>query len=299
MQPIGTMPGVNRLSLGALLQVAQEAVQLTIPVLALFPCLEPHQRDDKASQALDENGLIPRAVRLLKAHFPQLGIMCDAALDPYTSHAHDGLLDPETGHILNDETVSLLCQQALIAAQSGCDIIAPSDMMDGRIGCIRHALDAQGLSKVCLCSYAVKYATSLYGPFRDALHANGLLRSDKKSYQMSPNQLYEPLREAFLDIQEGADMLIVKPSLFTFDILWRVKTEFGLPTIAYQVSGEYATIAAAIGHSIVDKETILEEYMLSVKRAGADAVVTYFAPDIARMVHKNIHKSQVETIICS
>jgi porphobilinogen synthase len=284
--PIPSMPQVSRLSKKGLLDAAERAVNLGIPAIALFPCLQGEQRNVTASHAYDEQSLICRRVRLLKEHFPQLGIMCDVALDPFTSHGHDGLLDEKTGAILNDQTVDVLVQQALAQARAGCDILAPSDMMDGRVGRIRQALENEGFHDICIMSYAAKYASALYAPFRQALFADKLLKSDKKTYQMSPSQRFEPLREVALDIQEGADMVIVKPSLFYLDIVWRIKEAFGLPTLAYQVSGEYAMMASAFENGLLHKEATLIECMTSLKRAGADAVVTNFAPQMAELLEK-------------
>ncbi len=279
---ISSMPGVARLSIDELVAEAQEVASLGINAMAIFPCLEQSEKDERGTQALDADNLICRAVRALKDSCPQVGIICDVALDPFTSHAHDGLL--HDGRILNDETIDVLCQQALIQARAGCDVIAPSDMMDGRIGAIRRYLDQHGFENVMIMAYAAKYASGFYGPFRDALNNKGLLKGDKKTYQMDPANTDEALREVALDIAEGADMVMVKPGLPYLDILARVKQEFAMPTFAYQVSGEYAMMRAAADHGWVDGNRVMMESLLCFKRAGADGILTYAAKDVAKLL---------------
>jgi porphobilinogen synthase len=262
--------------------VAEKAAKAGIPVLALFPVIDAAKKTPDGREAANPDGLVPKVVQTLKQHFPELGVMTDVALDPYTSHGQDGLIDEE-GRILNDETVEVLVAQSLMQAQAGVDIVAPSDMQDGRIGAIRHALEAKGLIHTRIMSYAAKYASSYYGPFRDAVGSAGNLgKSDKKTYQMDPANTNEALREVALDIQEGADMVMVKPGMPYLDIVYRVKQEFGMPTFAYQVSGEYAMLKAAAANGWLDERKTVLEAMLAFKRAGADGVLTYFAPDIAR-----------------
>src|SRR5277367_3617749 len=277
--PVASMPGVERLSVDEAVRAAERAAKLTIPCLALFPYTEPHRRDDAGSEALNPDNLVCRAIRAIKKEVPELGILCDVALDPYTSHGHDGLL--RDGVILNDETVAVLVKQALVEAEAGCDIIAPSDMMDGRVGAIRSGLDAAGFHDVQIMAYAAKYASAFYGPFRDAVGSNATLVGDKRTYQMDPANTDEALREVELDIAEGADMIMVKPGLPYLDILARVKGAFGMPTFAYQVSGEYAMIMAAAGNGWLDGDKAMTESLIAFKRAGADGVLTYFAPRVA------------------
>ncbi|ETR75386.1 delta-aminolevulinic acid dehydratase [Afipia sp. P52-10] len=277
--PIPSMPGVERLSVDQVVRAAERAVRLSIPCIALFPYTDPSLRDETGSEALNDNNLVCRAIRAVKKEFPDIGVLCDAALDPYTSHGHDGLV--RDGIILNDETVALLVEQSLLQAHAGCDIIAPSDMMDGRIGAIRTALDDDELTDVQIMSYAAKYASSFYGPFRDAVGSSKTLVGDKRTYQMDPANTDEALREVELDIAEGADMVMVKPGMPYLDVLKRVKDTFGLPTFAYQVSGEYAMIMAAAANGWIDGERAMFESLTSFKRAGADGVLTYFAPDVA------------------
>jgi len=278
-EPVASMPGVERYSVDESLRAAEQAMKLKIPALALFPNTDPALRDAAGSEALNPNNLVCRALTAIKREFPDLGLAADVALDPYTSHGHDGLL--EGSKILNDETVAVLVDQALVLANAGADVVAPSDMMDGRVGAIRKALDANGHVEVQILSYAAKYASCFYGPFRDAVGSNATLIGDKRTYQMDPANGDEALREAALDVEEGADMLMVKPGLPYLDILWRVKEAFGLPTLVYQVSGEYAMIEAAAQNGWIDGEKAMMESLLAFKRAGADAVLTYFAPRAA------------------
>lgn len=284
--PVASMPGVERLSLDLLLPVAEECVKLGIPVLALFPSIDAALKTPDGKEALNPDGLIPRVVRKLKAEFPDLGVMTDVALDPYTSHGQDGLLD-DTGYILNDETVELLVGQALTHAQAGVDMVAPSDMMDGRIGAIREALEAHGQIYTRIMAYSAKYASAFYGPFRDAVgSAANLGRSNKNVYQMDPANTDEALREVALDLAEGADMVMVKPGMPYLDVVHRVKDEFKVPTFAYQVSGEYAMLKAAAANGWLDHDKVMMESLLAFKRAGADGVLTYFALDAARLLAK-------------
>jgi len=285
-QAVVSMPGVERLSVDLLLPVAEQCVALGIPVMALFPVIAAELKTPDGREALNAKGLIPRAVRELKSRFPGLGIMTDVALDPFTSHGQDGLLD-ETGYILNDETVKVLVQQALVQAEAGVDIVAPSDMMDGRIGAIRNALEAEGRIHTRIMAYSAKYASAFYGPFRDAVgSASNLGKSNKKVYQMDPANSDEALREVAMDIAEGADMVMVKPGLPYLDIVRRVKDEFRMPTFAYQVSGEYAMLQAAAQNGWLDREAAMMETLLAFRRAGADGVLTYFAMDAARVLRR-------------
>ena len=281
-ESVASMPGVDRVSLDLLLHVAEECVQLGIPVMALFPVISSNLKTPDGKEATNPIGLIPHVVSTLKKHFPNLGIMTDVALDPYTSHGQDGLLD-ETGYILNDITVEVLTQQALTQANAGVDIVAPSDMMDGRIGAIRNALEEHGHIHTRIMAYSAKYASAFYGPFRDAVgSAANLGKSDKKTYQMDPGNTDEALREVGLDIAEGADMVMVKPGMPYLDIVRRVKDEFKVPTFAYQVSGEYAMIKAAAQNGWLDHDAVMMESLLAFKRAGADGILTYFAMDAAK-----------------
>ncbi|MBP6598380.1 MAG: porphobilinogen synthase [Giesbergeria sp.] len=285
-QAVPSMPGVDRLSLDLLLPVAEECVRLGIPVLALFPSIDPALKSPDGKEALNPDGLIPRVVRALKAEFPELGIMTDVALDPYTSHGQDGLLD-ETGYILNDDTVQVLTGQAINHAVAGVDIVAPSDMMDGRIGSIRAALEQHGYLHTRIMAYSAKYASAFYGPFRDAVGTRGALgKADKNCYQMDPGNSDEALREVALDIAEGADMVMVKPGMPYLDVVRRVKDEFKVPTFAYQVSGEYAMLKAAAQNGWLDHDAVMMESLLAFKRAGADGVLTYFALEVARLLRK-------------
>jgi porphobilinogen synthase len=283
-QEVASMPGVLRRTVDHLLPVAEECLALGIGVLALFPVIEPAQKTEDGREALNPEGLIPRAVRELKSRFPSLGLLTDVALDPYTTHGQDGLIDA-SGYILNDETVSVLRQQALLQAHAGVDIVAPSDMMDGRIGAIRQALEAAGLIHTKIMAYSAKYASAFYGPFRDAVGSKAQLgRSDKKVYQMDPANSDEALREVALDLAEGADMVMVKPGMPYLDIVRRVKDEFGVPTFAYQVSGEYAMLKAAAANGWLDHDAAMMESLLAFRRAGADGVLSYFALDAARLL---------------
>lgn len=282
--PVPSMPGVERLSLDLLLPVAEECVALGIPVMALFPVIDPSLKTPDGAEAFNPDGLVPRVVGELKKRFPELGVMTDVALDPYTSHGQDGLLD-DTGYILNDETVAVLTRQALAQAEAGVDIVAPSDMMDGRIASIRQALEQAGRIHTRIMAYSAKYASAFYGPFRDAVgSAANLGKSNKKVYQMDPANTDEALREVAMDIAEGADMVMVKPGMPYLDVVRRVKDEFRVPTFAYQVSGEYAMLKAAAQNGWLDHDAVMMESLLAFKRAGADGVLTYFARDAARLL---------------
>lgn len=283
-QTVASMPGVERLSVDLLFHVAQDCVSLGVPAMALFPVIDPKLKTPDGREALNPDGLVPRVVRALKARFPQLGLLTDVALDPFTTHGQDGLID-DTGYILNDETVAVLSQQALVQAEAGVDIVAPSDMMDGRIGEIRNTLETAGLIHTRIMAYSAKYASAFYGPFRDAVGTKGNLgKSDKKVYQMDPANTDEALREVALDLAEGADMVMVKPGLPYLDIVRRVKDEFRVPTFAYQVSGEYAMVKAAANNGWLDHNAVMMESLLAFKRAGADGVLSYFALDAARLL---------------
>ena len=277
--PVTSMPGVDRLTVDQAVRDAERAMKLDIPCIALFPYTEASLRDESGSEALNPNNLVCQSVRAIKKEFPELGVLCDVALDPFTSHGHDGLI--EDGKILNDETVAVLVAQALVQAEAGCDIIAPSDMMDGRVGAIREALDDAGFLDVQIMSYAAKYASAFYGPFRDAIGSAKTLTGDKRTYQMDSANSDEALREVELDIAEGADMVMVKPGMPYLDIVRRVKDTFSMPTFVYQVSGEYAMIAAAANNGWIDGDRAMMESLLGFKRAGADGVLTYFAPKAA------------------
>ncbi|CEJ20565.1 delta-aminolevulinic acid dehydratase protein [Ralstonia solanacearum IPO1609] len=283
-QAVPSMPGVERVSVDVLLGMAEQCVQLGIPVLALFPVIEPNLKTPDGIEATNVNGLIPRAVKALKARFPELGILTDVALDPYTSHGQDGVLD-DTGYVLNEETVDILTRQALVQAEAGVDIVAPSDMMDGRIGAIRLALENEDHIYTRIMAYAAKYASAFYGPFRDAVgSAANLGKSNKMTYQMDPANSDEALREVALDIAEGADMVMVKPGMPYLDIVRRVKDEFRFPTYVYQVSGEYAMLKAAAQNGWLDHDKVMLESLLAFKRAGANGILTYFALDAARLL---------------
>ncbi len=283
-QAVASMPGVERLSLDLLLPVAEECVKLGIPVMALFPVVDPALKTHDGKEATNPEGLVPRVVRELKKSFPELGVMTDVALDPFTTHGQDGLPDAD-GYILNDETVEVLVKQALTQAEAGVDIVAPSDMMDGRIGAIRRALEAHHFIHTRIMAYSAKYASAFYGPFRDAVgSAANLGKSNKKVYQMDPGNSDEALREVALDIAEGADMVMVKPGMPYLDVVRRVKDEFKVPTFAYQVSGEYAMLKAAAQNGWLDHDAVMMEALLAFKRAGADGVLTYFALDAARLL---------------
>lgn len=286
-EEVQSMPGVSRVSLDLLIPIAQECVKLGIPVMALFPVISNELKSPDGQEAFNSNGLIPMAVKELKKHCPDLGIMTDIALDPYTSHGQDGIID-ENGYVLNDVTVEALTKQALTHAQAGVDMVAPSDMMDGRIGAIRDALEAHGFIHTLIMAYSAKYASAFYGPFRDAVGSAGNLgKGNKKTYQMDPANSDEALREVALDIEEGADMVMVKPGMPYLDIVRRVKDELGHPTFAYQVSGEYAMIKAAAQNGWIDGEAVMMESLMAFKRAGADGILTYFARDAARLLNKS------------
>jgi porphobilinogen synthase len=278
-QPVGSMPGVERICVSDAVRAAERAAELRIPALALFPYTDPALRDERGAEALNPKNLVCAAARAIKAAVPEIGIVTDVALDPYTSHGHDGLMDGD--RILNDETVAVLARQAVIQAEAGADVIAPSDMMDGRVGAIRAALDGAGFHDVQVMAYAAKYASAFYGPFRDAVGTAKTLVGDKRTYQMDPANTDEALREVALDLDEGADMIMVKPGLPYLDIVRRVKDTFAVPTFAYQVSGEYAMIEAAARNGWLDGERAMMESLLAFKRAGADGILTYFAPRAA------------------
>jgi porphobilinogen synthase len=282
-EPIKSMPGVERLSVDLLAQAARQAADLGIPCLALFPNTEPERRSDDGREALNPENLMCRAIRAIKDAAPQIGVLTDVALDPYTSHGHDGLLDT-AGRILNDPSVEILVEQALNQARAGADIIAPSDMMDGRIGAIRAALERERFHDVQIMSYAVKYASAFYGPFRDAVGSGGYLKGDKKTYQMDPANAEEGLREVALDLAEGADHVMVKPGLPYLDMIHRVKQRFEVPVFAYQVSGEYAMIEAAVAAGVLDRDRAILETLTAFKRAGCSGVLTYHARDAARLL---------------
>ena len=282
-EPISSMPGVERLSVDEIVREAERAMKLKIPALALFPNTPKALRDENGSEALNPDNLVGRALRAIKKEFPEIGLVADVALDPYTSHGHDGVM--QDGVILNDESVALLVAQARVLAECGADVVAPSDMMDGRIGAIRGGLDAANFQDVQILAYAAKYASAFYGPFRDAVGSNATLKGDKRTYQMDPGNSDEALREVAIDIEEGADMVMVKPGLPYLDIIWRVKETFGMPTMAYQVSGEYAMIEGAARNGWLDGDKAMMESLLAFKRAGADAVLTYFAPRVAEKLN--------------
>ncbi len=286
--PVAAMPGVERLSVDEALREAERAVKLDIPAIAFFPYTEPHLKDEHGSEAFNESNLVCKACRAIKRAFPELGLVTDVALDPYTSHGHDGLVRDHGNEltILNDETVAALIRQSLNQARAGADVIAPSDMMDGRVGAIRAALDEEGFLDVQILAYAAKYASAFYGPFRDALGSAGALRGDKRTYQMDPANSDEALREVALDLDEGADMVMVKPGMPYLDVIRRVKDEFGAPTFAYQVSGEYSMIMAAASNGWIDGDKAMMESLIAFKRAGADGVLTYFAPRAAEKLRE-------------
>jgi porphobilinogen synthase len=284
-EAVASMPGVERLSVDALLPVAEECVKLGIPVMALFPVIDPALKTAQGTEATNENGLVPRAVRALKQRFPELGVMTDVALDPFTTHGQDGLINDD-GYVLNDETIAVLVQQARVQAQAGVDIVAPSDMMDGRIGAIRQALESGGHIHTRIMAYSAKYASAFFGPFRDAVgSAPNLGRSNKMVYQMDPANTDEALWEVGLDLAEGADMVMVKPGMPYLDIVRRVKDTYRAPTFVYQVSGEYAMLKAAADNGWLDERKVVLESLLGFKRAGADGVLTYFALAVARWLH--------------
>jgi porphobilinogen synthase len=285
-ETIASMPGVDRLSIDLIIDAVGEAVELRIPAIAIFPVTDSQKKTPAGTEALNSDNLVCRATCAVKGKYgDKLGVICDVALDPYTTHGHDGLL--RDGFVVNDETIDVLCKQAVVQAQAGCDMIAPSDMMDGRVGRIRQALDEAGFERVLILSYAAKYASAFYGPFREAVgSATNLGQGDKRTYQMEPANTDEALREVALDLAEGADMVMVKPGMPYLDIVRRVKDTFGVPTFAYQVSGEYAMIAAAAERGWLDRQKAMLESLLAFKRAGADAILTYFAIEAARAVQK-------------
>jgi len=281
-QPVNAMPGVDRLSVDLAVEAAREAAGLGIPVVALFPQTDPSLKTADGREALNADNLVCRAVRAIKKAVPGIGVLCDVALDPYTSHGHDGVLEGD--YVVNDESVGILVRQALLQAEAGCDIIAPSDMMDGRVGAIREALEKNGFHNTLIMAYAAKYASAFYGPFRDAVGSAKALTGDKRTYQMDPANGDEALREVALDIAEGADMVMVKPGMPYLDIVYRVKEAFGVPTFAYQVSGEYSMLTAAAKSGYLDHDRVMLESLLAFKRAGASGILTYFARDAARLL---------------
>ena len=283
-EPIPSMPSVERISIDVLVEAAGEAKDLGIPAIAPFPEVDPALKTPDAREAYNPDNLVCRAIRAVKEAHPDLGVICDAALDPFNSDGHDGIV--KDGQVLNDETIELLCEQSIVQAQAGCDVIAPSDMMDGRVGAIRRSLDAVGFEHVRIMSYAAKYASCFFDPFRDAIGSRSALKGDKKSYQMDPANTDEALREVALDIAEGADMVMVKPGLPYLDIVRRVKDTFGVPTFAYQVSGEYAMIKAAAANGWLDNDRAVLETLIAFKRAGADGVLTYMAIEAARLLKR-------------
>ncbi|MCD2176785.1 porphobilinogen synthase [Rhizobium sp. C1] len=282
--PIAAMPGVNRMSVDRLVEAAREAAALGIPAIATFPNIEMEKRDITGSNILERENLINQATAAVKKAVPEIGVITDVALDPFTSHGHDGIL--RDGIIVNDETVELVARAAVIQADAGSDIIAPSEMMDGRIGAIRSALDAAGHQNVGIMSYATKFSSGHYGPYREAISTGGLLKGDKNSYYIDPANGTEAIRDAALDVEEGADMLMVKPGLPYLDIIWRMKQEFGLPVFAYQVSGEYSMVKAAAANGWIDGQRVMMEQLLCFKRAGCDGILTYFAPEVAKILSK-------------
>jgi len=281
-EPVASMPGVDRLSIDLAVAAAREAASLRIPVIALFPQTDPARKSEDGREATNADNLICRAVRAIKKAVPEIGVLCDVALDPYTSHGHDGVFVGD--HVANDESVEILVRQALVQAEAGCDIIAPSDMMDGRVGAIRETLERNGFKDTLIMAYAAKYASAFYGPFRDAVGSAKALKGDKRTYQMDPANCDEALREVALDIAEGADMVMVKPGMPYLDVLARVKQTFGMPTFAYQVSGEYSMLTAAARSGYLDHDRVMLESLLAFKRAGASGILTYFARDAARLL---------------
>jgi porphobilinogen synthase len=283
-EPVGSMPGVVRYTVDRLAKAVGEAKALGIPAVALFPMTPPGRKDAEGTEALNPDNLVCRAIAAIKDAHPEIGVVCDVALDPYTDHGHDGVI--RDGYVANDPTVEILVEQALVQARAGCDVIAPSDMMDGRVGAIREGLDAAGLEAVRIMAYAAKYASAFYGPFRDAVGSSSSLKGDKKTYQMDPGNSDEALREIALDIEEGADMVMVKPGMPYLDIVRRCKDSFGLPTYAYQVSGEYAMLMGAVERGWLDGERVILEALMAFKRAGADGVLSYFAVDAAKRLQR-------------
>ena len=281
-EPVPSMPGVDRLSVDVAVGAAEEAAKLGIPVVALFPYTDPALRSEDGREATNADNLICRAVRAIKKAVPQIGVLCDVALDPYTSHGHDGILIDDD--IANDESVEILVRQALVQAEAGCDIIAPSDMMDGRVGAIRGALESAGFRNTLIMAYAAKYASAFYGPYRDAVGSSKTLKGDKRTYQMDPANGDEALREVALDIAEGADMVMVKPGMPYLDLVYRVREKFGVPTFAYQVSGEYSMLLAAAERGWMERDRVILESLLGFKRAGASGILTYFARDAAKLL---------------
>jgi porphobilinogen synthase len=299
--PIASMPGVSRLSVDRLVEAAKEALAAGIPAVAVFPVIDAERKTPDGEEATNPDNLVCRAVRAVKAACPDLGVICDVALDPFTTHGQDGLVRPDerapwyagNAYVVNDETVEVLCRQAIVQARAGCDVVAPSDMMDGRIGAIRDALEREGLSHVRILSYAAKYASAYYGPFRDAVGSKASLgRGDKRTYQMDPANGDEALRDVALDVDEGADMLMVKPGMPYLDVLWRVKQSFGLPTFAYQVSGEYAMLKASAERGWLDWDRAIFESLVGFKRAGADGILTYAALEVARSLRDEPHDAR-------
>jgi porphobilinogen synthase len=284
-EAVASMPGVERLSIDLAVAAAEEAAALGIPVIALFPSIESSLKNEDGREALNANNLVCRAVRAIKKAVPEIGVLCDVALDPYTSHGHDGVLDG--GDVHNDRTLEILVKQALLQAEAGCDIVAPSDMMDGRVGAIRDALEAQGFHNTLIMAYAAKYASAFYGPFRDAVGSAKMLTGDKRGYQMDPANGDEALREVALDLAEGADMVMVKPGMPYLDLVQRVKERFGVPTFAYQVSGEYSMLIAAAERGWLERERVIIESLTGFKRAGASGILTYFAIEAARILRGN------------
>jgi porphobilinogen synthase len=283
VEPVAAMPGVDRLGLTALADAARRAEALGIPAMAIFPHIDPGKKDEEGKEAINAGGLVPSAIKTIKDAAPNVGVICDVALDPFTTHGHDGVL--KDGVILNDETVTRLIRQALIQAEAGCDIIAPSDMMDGRIAAIRDALEDNGFTNTMILSYAAKYASGFYGPYREAIGSGAVLQGDKKTYQMDPANTEEALREVALDLDEGADMVMVKPGLPYLDIVRRVSETFGVPTLAFQVSGEYAMIEAAAANGWINGDRVMMESLMAFKRAGASGILTYFAPRAAEVLN--------------
>jgi len=281
-EPVASMPGIDRLSCDLLADAVGEALDLRIPAIAIFPEVDPALKTPDAAEAVNPGNLVCRAIRAVKSRHPDIGIVCDAALDPFNSDGHDGIV--RDGEILNDESVEVLCRQSVVQADAGCEVIAPSDMMDGRVGAIRKALDEAGHEGVRIMSYAAKYASAFYGPFRDAIGSKAALKGDKKTYQMDPANSDEAIREVALDLAEGADMVMVKPGLPYLDIVRRVKTEFGVPTFAYQVSGEYAMLKGAVLNGWLDNDKVVLESLMAFKRAGADGILTYLAVEAAKLL---------------
>lgn len=281
--PVESMPGVFRFNVEEAAKAAVKAEQLGIPAIAIFPNISPDKKDAEGSECLNADGLVPNAIRAMKSAAPNVGIICDVALDPYTSHGHDGLID-EAGYVLNDETIDVLVRQALVQARAGADIVAPSDMMDGRVGAIRNALEAEGFTQTLILSYAAKYASAFYGPYRDAIGSAVALKGDKRTYQQDPINSDEAIREVALDLAEGADMVMVKPGLPYLDIVRRVSETFGVPTLAFQVSGEYAQIMAAAQNGWIDRERVMIEALQCFKRAGASGIITYYADEAAELM---------------